>query len=320
MRSSDRRIVQSMATRTLGRGWTRTTNPKGNHQAADGSRRSSLLARLDRSPNMPPTWSSATADRPQARSSCFQHRGAHRLSHHSSATGGGPGWRFGLVAAVAALSALTACGGGTSSATKTTTTPSSAAGVTTQRTVTTGAAATITTADGFRYQLTARKPTLVTQYGSGGGTPIVAPLGMDFISVPIAISNLQTDRAASIETPLADLNFYVPRAVAGSFGKDPSLAHLGLSVTDCTSPLAAAGAAPPANCVLQRGDYGGAKFAYDENGNSIDVGYGLAPPIGPGSTANVTIYSFQVSSGSPLASVLLYYGRRGTAMTPVPLP
>lgn len=316
MRSTDRRIAGSMTTRTLGRGWTRTTNPKGNHQAADGSRRSSLLARLDRSPNMPPTWSSATADRPQTRSSCFQHRGAHRLSHHSSATGGGPGWRFGLVAAVAALSALTACGGGTSSATKTTTTPSSTAGVTTQRTVSTGAAATITTTDGFRYQLTAGKPTLVTQYGSGGGTPIVAPPGMDFISVPIAISNLQTDRAASIETPLADLNFYVPRAVAASFGKD----SFG-PVTDCsTSPLAPAGAAPPANCVLQRGDSGGAKFAYDENGNSIDVGYGSAPPMGPGSTANVTIYSFQVSSGSPLASVLLYYGSRDTAMTPVPLP
>lgn len=307
-----------MTTRTLGRGWTRTTNPKGNHQPAVRSRRSSLLARLDRSPNMSPTWSSATADRPQTRSSCFQHRGAHRLSHHSPATGGRPGWRYGLVAAVAVLSALTACGGGTSSATETTTTPSSAAGVTTQRTVTTGAAATITTADGFRYQLMPGKPTLVAQYGSGGGTPFVAPPGMDFISVPIAISNLQTDRAASVETPVADLNFSVPRAVAASFGKDPSS---GLPVTDCsTSPFAAAGAAPSANCVLQRGDYGGAKFAYDEHGDSIEVGFGSAPPIGPGRTANVTIYSFQVSSGSPLASVLLYYGRPGTAMTPVPLP
>lgn len=236
------------------------------------------------------------------------------------------GWAIGLVAVMGAMTALGACGGGTSSTTNATTAPPSSAvrdcansgcgATTTQSTATSGAAATVTTADGFRYRLAAGKPTLVTQYGSsGGGTPVVASPGMDFIRVTIAITNLQTDRPASIETPLEGLKFAVPQTVAASFGTDPS----GFSaVTECDPAFfAGAGAPPPANCIL-RSDPLGYHYAYDEHGDAIDLGSGSVPPIDPGKTAKVTIYSDRVLSGSPLESVLVYYG--GPGMTAVPLP
>jgi len=166
------------------------------------------------------------------------------------------------------------------------------------------AGVSITDTSGFRWTVKAGRASLVAQYATGGltGTTNIANPGQDYMTVPLTVTNLQTDRPANLLGVLA--------AVQGV----GATVYLGVPTTqqpgDCATTQQGTLTAPAGFC-LDPTD------VVLPDGTDINdaENFHQAPQAQAGETVEVTVYAGPVPSTVKLQNLELLI-EAGTAASP----